>query len=47
MKTIRELWNELADEHNQFDTLDKEEVEDFANLIIKYLTDKQKEGDIK
>jgi hypothetical protein len=34
MKTIRELWNEQADELNQFDVLEKDEVEEFANKII-------------
>ena len=39
MKTIRELWNEQADEHNQFDELGKDEVEEFANLTIENLVD--------
>ena len=31
---IRDLWNDQADEYNQFDSLDKEEVEAFANELL-------------
>jgi hypothetical protein len=38
MKTIREMWNEQADELNQFYELGKDEVEEFANKIIRQIS---------
>lgn len=42
--SIRELWNKQADEYNQFDSLDVEEVESFANSIIEKVIDEYKEA---
>lgn len=34
MISIRKMWNDQADEWNQFDDLGKDEVEEFADKIL-------------
>lgn len=38
--SLKKCWNNLADEYNQYSSLDKDEVEEFANTIINLLLKK-------